>query len=93
MDGEQSSPGIEVVGGGRKEWDSRSRLGVFALGRSCVPPIPLIPFWLEPYGSAVGVGHCEAVCDNTAPSFFGFPFAVRVESRSNVRGVGQNRAC
>ncbi len=32
------------------------KLGVPALGRSFAPPLPLIPFWLEPYSDAVGVG-------------------------------------
>ena len=33
-----------------------TRLGLPALGRSCSPPTPLIPFWLEPYCDALGVG-------------------------------------
>ena len=33
--------------------------GLFALGRSNSPPTPLIPFWLDPYGVAVGVGHID----------------------------------
>lgn len=33
--------------------------GLFALGRSNAPPTPLIPFWLDPYGVAVGVGHID----------------------------------
>src|SRR5262249_8403309 len=51
-DGEEASPGIAVAGRRGKQWDSRSKLGVFALGRSCVPPLPLLPFWLDPYGVA-----------------------------------------
>lgn len=32
------------------------RLGRPALGRSFAPPLPLIPFWLDPYSDAAGVG-------------------------------------
>ncbi len=46
--GKDGCPGVGVSGSRRKERDSRSRLGVFADGRSFAPPIPLIPFWLEP---------------------------------------------
>lgn len=33
-----------------------TRLGRPALGLSFSPPTPLIPFWLDPYCDAVGVG-------------------------------------
>lgn len=81
-DGEHASPGVEISGAGRKERDSRSRLGVFALGRSFAPPFPLIPFWLEPYGSAVGVGHAGP----PSPSLALGVFHVRIASVSIVPG-------
>lgn len=41
------------------------KLAVPALGLSNAPPLPLIPFWLEPYSDAVGVGseHEETIAE------------------------------
>lgn len=49
----------EDAGGGISRVPDRAaepRLGRAALGLSFSPPIPLIPFWLDPYSDAVGVG-------------------------------------
>ena len=42
-DGEHASPAVSVGRSGRKEWENRSRLGVFALGRSLRATLPLNP--------------------------------------------------
>lgn len=94
------SPPVEVVGSRREGRAPCAaavcRLGVPALGRSFSPPLPLIPFWLEPYRVAAGVGNSTACVDRCAPcdpaATEGASLCVRF-ARGDATGVAHAAAC